>query len=420
VSQPPLHHIVRIRTSDDLTFVSLGLMDEVLVNANQLENSVQSTAASLWRTTLPFSVDPILWRFQVPSWWRNEKGDTKRNYSRLAAAYARGTAIKVAEGPLVDMVASDDEWRALARNVVGYQRTRLLGVPTQFDLLDTAALRELHPSRLVAPALVANAAEIDRINRLLVEESAAAAGKVVAAQVIVPLDRLLDRAELKRLLASLPTDGVSAYFVWTPQVTENELIADHDTFTALLRLVATLAQRGIPVGHQHANYAVAALHDMGLAAVTHHLGWVDKGEPAEEQRFTLRSCQTYVPGVRHPLRFREADEVGRSLTPDEYARRFCECSFCVGAFEDSKHPLDLLLQEQLVELSDGRKRRIPTGQAVAANTWHYLLSRRLEVEAFSDLTAVDVIERDVDRASALVGGRDSARLRRLANELRSA
>src|SRR6266566_4821188 len=91
----PLHHIVRVRRSDDLEFIRSGLMDEVVVNANQLENSALSTAECLRQTTLPFSIDPVLWRFQLPKWWRNQKGDTKRNYTRLGAAYAKGTDIKI-------------------------------------------------------------------------------------------------------------------------------------------------------------------------------------------------------------------------------------------------------------------------------------------------------------------------------------
>lgn len=420
MARQPLHHIVRVRTSDDLTFVSPGLMDEVIVNANELENSVQSTAACLWKTTVPFAVDPVLWRFQVPKWWRNEKGNTKRNYTRLANAYAKGTSIKMAAGPLLETVPSDDEWRTLAANIIGYQRARLLGVPTQLDLLDISHPRELHPSRLIAPGLVAYSAEEDRLNRLLIEESADVAGDPIGAQVIVPLNRLLDADELDRLLATVPTAGISSYFIWTPEVTEEQLIADHATFAAVLRLVGVLANRGIAVGHQYGNYTVAALHDVGLASLTHHLGWVDKGEPAEEQRFMMRSCQTYVPGVRHSLRFRDANDVGRPLSAADYAKRYCDCTFCIGVFDAGQHPLDLLLEDQVVVLASGRQRTIPTGRAVAANTWHYLLSRRLEVQAFSDLPAVDVIERDVERAAALAGGRDSARLRRLANELRSA
>lgn len=412
--------MLRIRTSDDLTFVSGGLTDEVVVNANQLENSVQSTAACLWKTTLPFTVDPVLWRFQVPRWWRNEKGDTKRNYRQLGAAYTKGTSIKIAAGPLLETVPSEQEWRTLAANVVEYQRTRLLAVPTQLDLLDTSHPRELHPARLMAPSLVAYSAVEDRINRLLVETSASVADHPIAAQIIVPADRLIDAAEVGRMMASIPADGISSYFIWTPEVSEEMLLAEHDLFGALIRLISALADRGIPVGHQYANYTVAALHGLGLAAVIHHLGWVDKGEPAEEQGFRLRSRQSYVPGVRHTLRFPQAEGVGRQLDAREYAERYCACTFCMGCFDAGQHPLDLLLEDKSVIFSNGQNQWTPTSRAVAANTWHYLLSRRLEIQAFSAAPAVDVISRDIERAALLTGDRDSDRLRRLATELQSA
>jgi hypothetical protein len=418
--RPPLHHIVRVRTSDDLTYVSPGLMDEVIVNANQLENSAQSTAACLWRTTLPFAVDPVLWRFQVPRWWRNEKGETKRNYNRLAAAYSKDTSIKMAAGPLLETVASDEEWRTLAGNVIRYQRNRLHAVPTQLDLLDTTHPRELHPARLIAPGLVAYSAEVDRINRLLIDASVDVAGVSLAAQLIAPLDRLPDQDQGRAMVATVPPDGINAVFIWTPEVTEAQLINDHATFAAVNRLITTLADRGVPVGHQYGSYATAALHDVGLAAITNHLGWVDKGEPAEEQRLMMRSCRTYVPGIRQSLRFSDAEILGRHLRPALYTQRYCECRFCVGTVDTGEHPLDLLLEDQVVVLSDGRRRSVPTARAVAANTWHYLLSRRLEIEAFSNNPAVEVIERDTERAAELIGDRDTKWLRTLAEEVRSA
>ena len=272
----------------------------------------------------------------------------------------------------------------------------------------------------MAPALVAFSRVEDRINRLLADASASAADGPIAAQVIVPAERLADVDELDRLISSIPTDGISSYFIWTPEVTEELLLTDQEVFAALLHLISTLAERGIAVGHQYANYSIAALHDVGINAVAHHLGWVDKGEPAEEQRFMLRSCQTYVPGVRHCQRFPQATQSGRNLDAQQYAERYCECSFCAGSFAAGQHPLDLLLEDELVVFSNGRNRRTPTSRAVAANTWHYLLSRRLEVKAFSELPAAEVIERDIVRATALAGDRDKERLRRLANEIKSA
>jgi hypothetical protein len=420
VSKPPLHHIVRVRRSDDLTFLRAGIMDEVLINANQLENSPDSTATALRGKDLPFTVDPVLWRFQVPEWWRNAKGETKRNYTRLGQAYVNGTAIQIAAGPLLQTVPSDSEWRTLGANVIEYQRTRLKAMPAQLDLFGETQPRELIPTRFMAASLVAFTPAEDRINRLLVEAAASTAEQSVAVSVIVPPDRLLDARGLGLLLAAVPTDGVSAYFLWTPDITEDLMLGDPAVFSAILRLISSLGERGIPVGHLHAGYVIAALHDVGVAAVVHHLGWIDKGEPAAEPRGGLRSCQTYVPGVRHSIRFQQAHDLGRHLDAAAYRDRYCDCAFCAGAFANGEHPLDLLLEDQLVPFKDGRDRRTPTSRAVGLNTWHYLLARRQEFEAFSDRPAISVLDRDMARASALGGHRETDRLRRLAQQLRSA
>lgn len=417
-TRTPLHHIVRIRSSDDLTYVSQGLMDELVVNANQLENSILATTAALWKTTLPFSIDPVLWRFQVPAWSQKASGDTKRNYKRLGAAYTKGIGITLGAAPLLDTVSTDDQWCRLAANVIAYQRDRLHDVPTQLELLSD--LRELHPSRLTAPALVAFSAAEDRINRLMVDAAAEEAPAGVAVQIIVPIDRLVDHAGLTALIAATPSDGVNSYSLWTPQVTEERLLSDPKMLGALLRMIGELAGRGVAIGHQYGNYTVAAFRDVGLASITHHLGWVDKGEPLAEQTFAMRSCQTYVPGVRHCVRFQEADALGRDLNADEYAERYCECTFCAGMFESGHHPFELLLETQTVVMRNGREREIPTARSVGANSWHFLLSRRNEVQAFSAHPVIEVIEQDIERASALKRGSDAARLGQLADELKSA
>lgn len=66
------------------------------------------------------------------------------------------------------------------------------------------------------------------------------------------------------------------------------------------------------------------------------------------------------------------------------------------------------VEDQLVVLSDGGRRQTPSARAVAANTWHYLLSRRLEIQAFLNLPAIDVIERDIVRDAKLTSDRDTS------------
>jgi hypothetical protein len=406
----PLHHIVRIRTSEDLGFVRPGLMDELMVNANLLEHCPDSTASALELTTLPYCIDPVLTRFQMPDWWKNEKGNTKRNYARLGAAYVRGTSVRIADGPLLETVPTDDEWRTIAQNVISYQRERLVDIHPQLSLFRA----ELRPVRLLAPALVAFTGSEERVNRLLLEAAADAAGSPVGLPIVIPPERLADRASLERLIASVAFDGVNSYFIWTPEVTESHLLEDPFLLSSLLWSVETLAGRGVPVAHMHAGYLAFALHDLGMAAAVHHLGWVDRGEPARQSGGGPRSCQTYAPGVRRTVRFDRAETLGRGLTDTEFADLFCSCTFCIGALDAGQHPLDLLLESQTITDKRGRSRLTPTGRATGLNTWHYLHARRQEVERFSDGAAVDVVSADIERASALAGRPDGERLQRIA------
>jgi len=419
MTRPPLHHIVRVRRTEDLPYLREGVMDEVAINANLVENSPDTTATAMRETALPFSIDPVLTRFQMPAWWRNAKGEIKRNYKRLGEQYVKGTTIQLPAGPLVETVPTDAEWCMLAQNVIQYQRSRL-DTPTQLDLLAETQPRQLRPIRLNAPALVAFTSAEDRLNRLMAEASAAVAELPLAVPIIVPVERLADSRELEQLLASVPAAGVSSYSLWTPGLTEERMLSDRNLFGSVLRLVAGLAERNIPVGHLHATYVIAALHDVGIAAVTHTLGWVDRGEPAHETGGGPRSCNTYVPAVRQCLRFERAYELGRSLEATQYSQLYCACAFCSGAFEAGEHPLDLLLEEDTVSMGRGRERGTPTSRAAALNTWHYALSRRQEIEAFSGQPAMEVIERDLQRAAALAGIRGTDRLRRLADGLRTA
>lgn len=413
----PLHHIVRVRTSDDLTYVRNGLMDEVIVNANQLENSAQSTAAVLWRNSLPLSIDPVLWRFQLPSWSSNKDGETKRNYKRLGTAYAKGTELTLGGNPLMEVIKTDSDWRSLAANVINYQRERLLEVSTQLELL--AELRELTPSRLVAPALVAFSKTEDRSNRVMTDASIETAQAPVSAQLIIPFERLVDPSELSKIISGLPSDGVSSFFIWTPNLTEERLITDDDAFRRMANLVSSLAESGIPVGHQYANYTTFALNGAGLAAAVHHLGWTDSGDPVDIRGGGPRSCRTYVPGIRHCTTYSEAFELCQNLSDNEYKEFYCDCGFCAGAFDAGVHPHDLLLESQPV-IVRGRERQMPTSRAVGANTWHFLLSRRMEIESFSKGEAVDVVRRDAERAADLRRDRDVARLQHLAERLPAA
>lgn len=405
-----LWHLGRLRRSEDREFLRPGLCDGLLVNANQLENNPEGTTGYLEATGLPYIVDPMLWRLQIPAWWRNDKGDVKRNYARLASRYAEGTDVRMAEAALLESVQHEADWKRLAVNTVTYQRDRLC---EQLDLFNPEGIR---PHSILAPALVTLSAVEDRLNRLLAEATSEAAGEPVFVTFVLPANRLGAEAEVRRALAEAPTDGVAGYFVWTPGVTEDQLLNETTMFGGLLTVITQLAERGVPVTHAQGSYVTTALCAFGIAGVVHHLGWVDRGEPAAEQPNAIRSCRTYAPGVRHSVPFHEAAGLGRRLNESEYLAKYCDCAFCAGAFQMGEHPLDLMLEDQLVV--PGRRRRMPTSRATTANTWHYLHARRQEVDAFGAQPASDVVQRDIERAASLVGR--APELERLADRLRTA
>jgi hypothetical protein len=415
-----LHQILRVRCKADLEFLRDGLCDEVIINANLLQNDPQSTTTALGQTSLPVSVDPVLYRFQRPEWWRNAKGEAKRNFVSLGNTYAKGTGIDLPAAPLMSAVAEERTWRVIARNVIEHQQSCLPEIPIQLDLLASVQPRPLHAVRTMAPALVAHTRGEDAVNRTLAEASAEASPAPVALAVIVPPERLLDPRERSAILGALPSEHVGSYFIWTPGVSEERLLREPALIPALLRLIDGLRERGIAVGHMHAGYAIASLHELGLDALVHTLSWTDGGEPAaKEGSGGPRSCRVYVPGVRYCLRFHRAHWLGRTLDRDEYARRFCDCAFCMGAFAEGEHPLDRLLGEQQVTIGHVT-RGTPTHAAVKLNTWHYLFSRRQEIQAFSQAPAREVIERDIQRAGLMADPAGTARLRRLAGRLRTA
>jgi hypothetical protein len=405
-----LWHLARLRTTEEREFLRPGLCDGVLINANQLENNPEGTTGYLEETKLPHMVDPMLSRLQVPAWWRNEQGEVKRNYARLASRYAEGTNIRMAELPLLDAVKTDTEWERLALNIVAYERDRLC---EQLDLFNPEGRR---PQGILAPALVASNQTEDRVNRVLAEASAEAAGESVFVTVVLPLERLASPSAVGHAIAETPNEAAAGYFIWTPSVLEEILIDDDAVFRGLLTAITKLADRGLPVVHVQGSYVTSALRRFGVAGVVNHLGWVDKGEPAEEKRGAIRSCRTYAPAVRHSILFQEAAALGRPLTEAEYLARYCDCKFCVGAFATGEHPLDLMLEDQAVV--PGQRRRTPTSRATTANRWHYIHARRQEVAAFGSEPALDVVLRDIARAASLVG--QVPELERLAARLRTA
>lgn len=389
------------------------MADEIIVNANLVEHLPDSTAAAVELSGLTYTIDPILARFQFPAWAQNNDGATKRNYASLAATYGEGTSIPLGTVPIMDAQATPDEWRRVGSNAARYQFNRLADIKVTLPLFAPP----LQPVKVFAPALVAMGAAEDRVNRLLLEGACDASPEPVRALLVIPPERLADRERLTELLAAIQSDGVAAYFIWTPGVSESRLLDEIEMLQGLIHIARTIAERGLAVGHLHGGYVASALSSVGVGAVAHSLGWVDRGEPAVQTGGGPPSCSTYVPGVRRTCRFELARDLARGLSASAFQTLYCECTLCVGFLEGGQNPLDLLLEEHAIPSGKGGSRMTPTSRALGFNTWHFLGARRLEMQAFAARPTVEVIAQDMERALSLGGRSEEQRLRRLASRL---
>ena len=82
-----LRHLVRLRSDDDSEYLLPGALDGVLINANHLEHRPAQTIQAVVNRNIPFLIDPMLWRFQVPRWWQRTDGQVKRNFEKLGVLY---------------------------------------------------------------------------------------------------------------------------------------------------------------------------------------------------------------------------------------------------------------------------------------------------------------------------------------------
>jgi hypothetical protein len=130
------------------------------------------------------------------------------------------------------------------------------------------------------------------------------------------------------------------------------------------------------------------------------------------------SCSTYVSGLHSTVSYDTAVQLARGLDLSAYKRVYCGCYFCSGAIERDVHPLQLLVAVRTVRGPRGRPILVPAEAALASNTWHYLWSRRVEIESFRGREVQDVIAEAAETARQL--NISPAKLLRLASHLKQA
>jgi len=407
-------HSLRIREVKDWQYVaeSPGALDGVMINANVLEHRAAVFACRVADSSLPFMVDPVLWRFQVPAWWMRQDGvTTKSNFVELARRYSVGTGIHMGSQPLLNWVNTDSDWARLATNVVRYERERLLEAAGSLFLHTDYYARQPFPIAIIAPYLLARSRDEDRINRMLLDASAEELGAPVVAHLALPLERALDPNELSAALGSVDCDAADSVIVWISGMTEERLLATSGALSGFLGVLERLGSRDKEIGHAHAGFAAIVLRDRGLHALVHRLHWTDDGMPAEPGGGRA-ACTTYATVLHYALPSDRALALIPS-NPQEYVQRFCSCFFCRGAVAAGEHPMDMLLEAVEMKGPRGGTRLTPSESATMANRFHFLWSRTQEIESVEEIGPHEYLYREIERAGSL--GVQGGRFARLAD-----
>lgn len=406
-----LRHVVRLRTTDDREYLVRRALDGVIVNANELENRAEASSSTLVDHRIPYLVDPMLWRFQVPDWWHRQDGRVKRNFKRLATRYTAGTDVVMARGPLMNEVTTEADWRGIAKNVVRYQRER---IPEASGALLRAMQGDIdpEPAAIVGAYLLAETESVDAINRCLLEASAEAAGDKVIGSVALPLARALEPRQLDKALDAVSSDLALGALVWIEGLTEERTVMGEGG-EVILRVAEQLAGRGLMVWHAHGGFAALALRDRGITGIVHPLAWRDSGAPAPPPKGVPQHSRTsYLTAMHQSERFGTISQLAAHLTPEEYLEHYCSCWFCGRALAAGRSPLELMLEETERQGPRGRVVQVPSEEALSFNRWHFLWARHLEVEQLREQPVASVIGKAIDDARWL--HHDAGYLHRLA------
>jgi len=394
-----VRHLVRLRSDDDSEYLLPGALDGVLINANHLEQRPAQTIQAVVNRNIPFLIDPMLSRFQVPNWSQRTDGQMKRNFEKLALLYTRDIGIRLGQQPIIDVIQDSKDWAKLASNVVSYQRSRLSDEAG--GLLQAMKVEgQFEPSEIIAPCLLATSRDLDATNHTLLAASAEASGRRVLAQVAVPIERFRQPGELASALSAIQPDLALGCLLWIERLTEERTLAESMLLENLLSVLEVLSSRRIMVWHAHGQFSAMTLRPFGMTGVIYPLAWVDRGMPAGSPTGGQPSCRTYLTSGHHDVQFVRAAQLAERLTPEGYLENYCNCYFCRSAIEAGDRPLELMLEIVQVKGPHGYQPR-PTERALSFNRWHYLWSRHKEAADLSSFGIVEVLQRDINRAASL-------------------
>ena len=377
---------LRLEQHDDKAFYANvpEVGDGIVLNANLAESSAASCASFVDKMSRPFCFDPVSYRFTVPEWLLQERGEgpEKRNYSRLWKKYSSG--IEPWSGdPLADarevMSLSELNLAKYARNTLDYQDFQLRHAwisEAQTFVGMEPLFGTFAPAAYTAPYLIQTrdgdrstvaAASLARLTAELAKP------RGTMAVVAMEPDLLDDPARMALIAKLYASCGAHAVWIWTVGLPAIALADRPTRFTNYLRLVRTLSDAGVEVGIMYGGFLAALLRFVGVKAISHGLmyGEVRGAVPAGGGPLP----NFYWPPLHRFVNYERAKAMVESMTPSEFLERVCACDICRTLVTEPRG-----LNRYFEANRPGKATRdFPVRSSLELNRFHFLMARGQEM-----------------------------------------
>lgn len=362
--------------------------DALVLNANLVEASPAACAALVYQLNKPFIIDPYSYAFAVPHQYllsrgksKTSKGDLrpKRSFLGLGQIYFGSASDFVGKRSLQPSEVAPEE---LARRVLDYQSNRLrqaVGDPSETHI---ASSERLSPLFRIAPYFPL----MDGLDWLSANVRCVAAAVQVDSEAgaVVAVESAVLTEHCARLVDAYAETGVKRILLWVDNFDEDR--ANRDMLDLYSDVIRAFHSRGVQVLNLFGGFFSCIAQSIGLGGFVHGLGYGENrgiipvlggGQPPP--RYYARPLHTSMSVI-------DAATIFAPLSAERYLRNVCDCVICERLVNEGG------VSNLFSTFAETDEKGRFTPRAYAHTRFHFLLSRKTEVDGFLRLTPSEKIQ----------------------------
>jgi hypothetical protein len=383
-----------------------NLFTGVIVGANLLEMTPGATVSLAWRFSSlerKFAIDPLTYVFALDQNYiisekTNKKTGTvtremKKSFQKLCTSFGgpfQQKALQQRKSLMPTDFGSAKAISDLATCVLSYQLDRMKAIcaadPQLKDFADQALPSFVFSPYFYIPGENENLSyEWETLCLAAIKEFGSLPSPVPKYAVICIARRILrDRDRLLRLIRDVAASGCQGCWFWVSNfkeedITESELI-NLDLF------VRAGSSDTFKLFNLHGGFLSALLSKHGLNGFSHSIGYGESKDVFPVSGGALPTVIYHYPPLHVKASVPDIDRAFSTLgisTAADFHRLVCDCTLCVGTLRGNLRNFRKF--GELV-LKAGNTRESQTAESAKRCRFHYLLSRKKELDLVNGLT----------------------------------